>query len=50
MDEIRVYGYCAECGNRIVDTDEEYYVNSDGEIFCCVECAMEHYGITKIEL
>lgn len=50
MDEVRVFGYCEECGNKITDKDKEYYVNSDGEVFCCVECVMEHDGVTKIEL
>lgn len=54
--EIRVFGYCECCGNKITDEDKEYdenkeyYVNDDGEVFCSVECVCEHYGITKIEL
>lgn len=48
--EVRFFGYCTECGDRVDDESEEYYVNDDGEMFCCAECAMEHYGLTKIEL
>ena len=50
MDEIRVFGYCKNCEDRVTDEGEEYYVNDDGEVFCCLECALEHCGITKIEL
>lgn len=50
MDEIRVFGYCKNCDDAVTDDGEEYYVTDDGEVFCCVECAMEYYGITKIEI
>ena len=50
MDEIRVFGNCECCGEEITDESDEYYVNEDGEVFCCVECMMEHYGIVKVEL
>lgn len=48
--EIRVFGRCAECEDEVTDEGEEYFVNDDGEVFCCIECAMEHHGLTKIEL
>ena len=48
--EIRCFGYCEVCGDEITDENEEYYVNDDGEMFCCVDCICEHYGLTKIEL
>lgn len=50
MDEIRFFGYCENCGEKITDEQEEYYVNEDGEVFCSVECVLEHYGITKAEV
>lgn len=50
MDEVRVFGECECCGNKITDDCAEYYVNADGEIFCSVECVMEHCGVVKIEL
>ena len=50
MDEIRVFGYCENCGNKVTDDADEYYVNAEGEIFCGVECICEHYGITKLEV
>ena len=50
MDEIRVFGYCENCGGEVTDACSEYFVNDDGEVFCCVECAMEHCGITKVEV
>ena len=50
MDEIRVFGYCAVCGNKITDEGNEYYVNDDGEVFCSAECVCESYGLTKVEV
>lgn len=50
MDEIRVFGYCECCGDKVTDEGEEYYVNDDGEVFCCIECVLEHYGVTKLEV
>ena len=52
MDEVRVFGYCENenCGDAVTDEYGEYYVNDDGEVFCCIECACEHYGLTKIEV
>ena len=50
MDDVRNFGYCECCGNAITDADKEYYVSEDGKVFCCVECVMEHYGVTKVEV
>ena len=50
MDEVRVFGYCEHCEEKVTDEGEEYYVNDDGEVFCCIECGCEHYGLTKIEV
>lgn len=49
MDEIRVLGVC-ECGNEITDENKIYYVSDDGLVFCSVECCLEHYGVTIIEV
>ena len=49
-NEVRTFGYCKSCGEKVTDEGEEYYVNDDGEVFCSVECILEHYGMTKIEL
>ena len=48
--EVRIFGYCENCGEEVTDECDEYYVNDDGEVFCCVECALESCGITKIEV
>ena len=48
-NEIRVLGYCVECGNEITDDVQAYYCNEDGECFCDIECLLEHYNISKIE-
>jgi hypothetical protein len=50
MDEMRNFGYCENCGNTITSEDEEYYVTDDGKVFCSVECCLEHFGVTKIEV
>jgi hypothetical protein len=52
MDEVRTFGYCENesCGDAVTDEVKEYYVNDDGEVFCCIECVFEHYGITKVEV
>ena len=49
MDEVRVLGYCAECGNTITDDVRECYCNDDGEYFCDIECLLTYYNISKIE-
>jgi hypothetical protein len=50
MDEVRVFGYCECCGDKITDNNDEYYVNADGEVFCGIECVLEHYGVIKLEV
>ena len=50
MDDVRVFGYCTNCDDKITDEGDEYYVNDDGEVFCSIECVCEYYGVTKIEV
>ena len=50
MDEIRIFGVCECCGNEVTDNDEEYHVDSEGRIFCSVECCLEYYNVTKVEI
>jgi hypothetical protein len=50
MDDVRILGICECCENEITDEDKEYYVSEDGLVFCSVECCLEHYGVTKIEV
>lgn len=50
MDEIRVFGICECCENEITDQDKEHYVDPEGRVFCCVECACEYYGLVKVEM
>lgn len=47
---IRVLRICENCGDEITDEQEEYYVNDDGEAFCCIECLCGYYEVTKIEI
>ena len=48
--EIRVFGHCECCGDEVTDEGEEYYVNDNGEVFCCADCVSEYYGLTRIEV
>ena len=50
MDEIRIFGICECCGNEITDKDGEYYVDSEGKIFCSVECVLDAHGLVKVEV
>ncbi len=51
MDEnIVVLGHCEECQNTIDSECHEAYVDEEGQYFCSVECALEYYGITKVEI
>lgn len=50
MDEVRIFGYCAECGEKITDESADYYCNDEGEVFCTIECVMEHYGVHRLEI
>jgi ribosomal protein L24E len=49
-NEVRSFGYCKNCEEKVTDNCGEYYVNEDGEIFCCIECVLEHNCIEKIEV
>ena len=50
MDDIRKFGVCECCGSEITDTDDEYYVDPEGRVYCSIECVLEHCGIEKIEI
>lgn len=50
MDEIRVFGYCECCGERVTDEFDEYYITADGKVFCSCECCLEYHGVTKVEV
>ena len=52
MDErdVRYFGRCENCEDDVTDEGGEYFVNDDGEVFCCLDCALEHHGIIRIEV
>ena len=50
MDEVRVFGYCENCGEKVTDESDEYYIGEDGKVFCSCECVCEAYHITKVEV
>ena len=47
--EVRIMGYCSECGNEITDDMEDIYIDDEGRYFCSSECAMVFYCIHKLE-
>lgn len=50
IEDVRRFGTCECCSNEITDEQTEYYVCSEGHVFCSVECCLEYYGIEKIEV
>ena len=50
MDDVRNFGYCESCVDKITDKNKEYYVSDDGKVCCSIECVCEHYGLTKEEV
>ena len=50
MDEKRVFGYCENCGEKIDEDYDEYYITEDGRVFCSVECVLEANDVVKVEV
>ena len=50
MDDKRVFGYCECCTDEITDTSTEYFVDSEGRVYCSIECVFDKLGIVKIEV
>lgn len=48
-EEVRVIGYCVECGDEITDDIGEYYCAPDGSLLCSKECIIEHFNIAVME-
>ena len=48
--EIRNFGYCKNCDDEVTDEGTEYYITEDGELFCCLDCLLEYFGIVKVEV
>lgn len=49
-EEIRCFGYCMECGEKITDEIEEYYCDEEGNLFCSHECVFEHFYVHVVEV
>lgn len=49
-EEVRIFGYCIQCGEKVTDEFEEYYCDEEGNLFCSDECLLEHYGLYKVEV
>lgn len=52
MDEydVRIVGYCEECGDSITDDIEICHCDEEGHLFCCKECALIYCGIHELEI
>ena len=49
-EEVRLIGYCAECGEDITDDMEDISIDEDGHYFCSCECAQIYHGLHKLEV
>ena len=46
-DEIKILGFCRNCGEYITD-EYEYFVDDENFKFCTDKCYLEYYGIKKV--
>lgn len=47
-DDVRVVGYCEDCGVAITN-DDEAYIDDDGLYFDSIECVLSYHNIRKVE-
>lgn len=50
IEDARKLGECENCGYEVTGDHEVYYVDSEGKIFCCIECLLDYYEISVIEV
>lgn len=48
-DDLVDYVECDGCYWRLID-GEYAYISGDGHVFCCLQCALDFYGIRDILL
>lgn len=41
--------YCENCGEAILEYEDSIYTNEEGQLFCSLNCMMEHYGVTEYD-
>ena len=49
FEEEQPIARCACCKELIYEESHDTYIDDDGNYFCSLGCALEHYGINKIE-
>lgn len=49
-EEKRIIGYCEVCGEEITDDTEAAYVDGEGHYFDTIECVLEYFDVSKVEL
>ena len=49
LDNVRQIARCSECNEDIFDDSQDVYIDADGNYFCCLECALNFYGIRQSE-
>lgn len=39
---------CTECGDDVLEGGKNY-IDSEGNVFCSLECALDYHGISSME-
>ena len=48
FEEYEIVDVCDHCGDAIYK-DGEFYSDSDGNAFCCEDCAIWYHGIEEVD-
>lgn len=48
IDEEFAIARCEECGELIYEDNGDVYIDDDGNYFCCLKCALDHYSIRRV--
>ena len=39
---------CEECDELIYEDSEDAYIDDEGNYYCCLQCALNHYSIRQV--
>lgn len=48
-EQAQVIAKCEECGGSIYDDSGEIYIDAKTNYYCCLDCALNYYGIHLAE-
>lgn len=48
-DETQAIARCEECGELIYEDNDDAYIDDEGNYFCCVQCALDHYSLRRVD-